>query len=392
MSSAHADAGTAHGATTETAQVEGPSVPAQVDPGSASAPQRRKDLPRCSDAARERCDPLGATAAWTRRWLLLEHPGPWAPDALAGSGIPEAWQQRLRDAASAAGGRVLLVRRPGGRCAPGPPEVPVPTGGADDEAGVETGGGSAVGTGPGPDGSLRWAVVDQPSGTVRWGWWDAAAARPDAPAQARAGLDRAAVALGEPVVVGRDGGTDAPLLLVCAHGRHDACCAVRGRPVAAALAARWPTSTWECSHVGGDRFAPNLLLLPDGAYYGDLDPATAEQVVEDHLAGAVGTRHLRGVSSGPPAVQAAVLGVLERFGPASVRDAVGGPAVPVDEDRWDVVVTGSGPLPPRCVVTVARSRRPPARLTCRAPEDAVAAVHEAVDVRVEDARPGPGAA
>ena len=46
-----------------------------------------------------------------------------------------------------------------------------------------------------------------------------------------------------------------PMLLVCTHGVHDTCCAVRGRPVAAALARRWPEATWECSHVGGDRFA-----------------------------------------------------------------------------------------------------------------------------------------
>ncbi|WP_299035819.1 sucrase ferredoxin [uncultured Pseudokineococcus sp.] len=360
------------GAGTEQDASRGLAVPAQVDPGSAEAPQRRRDLPRCSDAARERCDPLGATAAWTHRWLLLEHPGPWAPDALAGSGLPEDRQQQLREAAAAAGGRVLLVRRPGGRRTPGVPASTAPAGAPDDAELSETAG------------ARRWAVVDQPSGLVRWGWWDADAARPDAPPQAGAGLDRAAAALAEPVVRGRDGGTDAPVLLVCAHGRHDACCAVRGRPVAAALAARWPAATWECSHVGGDRFAPNLLVLPDGAYYGDLDPGSAEQVVADHLAGAVGTRHLRGVSSGPPVVQAAVLGVLGRFGPAPVRAARGGAPVPVGEDRWEVVVTGSTPLPARCVVTVARSRRAPARLTCRAPGEAVAAVHEAVDVRVED--------
>ena len=33
---------------------------------------------------------------------------------------------------------------------------------------------------------------------------------------------------------------DEPLFLVCTHGRHDRCCALRGRPVAAALAARHP--------------------------------------------------------------------------------------------------------------------------------------------------------
>ena len=66
-----------------------------------------------------------------------------------------------------------------------------------------------------------------------------------------------------------------PILLVCTHGVHDTCCALRGRPVAAALAARWPGQVWECSHVGGDRFAPNVVVLPDGFYYGNLDPETA---------------------------------------------------------------------------------------------------------------------
>ncbi|MEJ5889714.1 sucrase ferredoxin [Pseudokineococcus marinus] len=348
----------------------GVAVPAQVDPGSADAPQRRRDLPRCSDDARRRCDPLGATAAWTRRWLLLEHPGPWAPDALGGSGLPAALQQRLRDAAAAAGGRVLLVRRPAVRGAAAPGQGP--------SAGA-----------PSPA-TRAWAVVDEPTGLVRWGAWDAGAAHPDAlgadaaeRGRLDAGLEEAARALGEPLVEGAGAGRD-PLLLVCAHGRHDACCAVRGRPVAAALAARWPAATWECSHVGGDRFAPNLLVLPDGAYYGDLDPASAEGVVEDHLAGRVSTRHLRGTSSGPPAVQAAVIGVLGRYGPASVRDARGGRPVPVGRDRWEVEVRGTGPLPALSVVTVERTRRPPARLTCRAPGEAVAAVHEAVDVRVAE--------
>ena len=46
----------------------------------------------------------------------------------------------------------------------------------------------------------------------------------------------------------------------------------RSRP---ALAAAHPEETWEVSHIGGDRFAGNLLVLPHGLYYGRLDPATA---------------------------------------------------------------------------------------------------------------------
>ena len=53
------------------------------------------------------------TAPPARGWLLLEHPGPWRVDAVAGSGIEPAVLGRLRDAAAAAGARILLVRRPG---------------------------------------------------------------------------------------------------------------------------------------------------------------------------------------------------------------------------------------------------------------------------------------
>ena len=48
---------------------------------------------RCAAAARMRADPLAGSAPQTRGWLLLEHPGPWPVDAVAGSGIdPDRWQ------------------------------------------------------------------------------------------------------------------------------------------------------------------------------------------------------------------------------------------------------------------------------------------------------------
>ena len=55
-----------------------------------------------------------------------------------------------------------------------------------------------------------------------------------------------------------------PLVAVCAHGKHDQCCAVRGRSATAAIAAQYPELTWECSHLGGDRFAAAMLVLPEG--------------------------------------------------------------------------------------------------------------------------------
>ena len=56
--------------------------------------------------------------------------------------------------------------------------------------------------------------------------------------------------------------------LVCTNGKRDACCARDGVPVARALAALRPDEAWECSHLGGHRFAANVALLPEGLCFG----------------------------------------------------------------------------------------------------------------------------
>jgi (2Fe-2S) ferredoxin len=218
--------------------------------------------------------------------------------------------------------------------------------------------------------SLRsWCAVDGGAAEghrVTWGTWAS-------PAELLRAVDRL-----EQVARWAEEGTHVPaagvprdderLLLVCTHGKKDVCCAVRGRPVAAALAARWPEQTWECSHTGGDRFAANLLLLPDGAAYGGLDVEAADEVVRAHREGRPVTAYLRGVVGRPRPVQAAVVAAHDQLGPLP----------------WgDVVPTGTAPLGPtedevaaslvrmelrdgRVVeVEVREHVRPAARLTCQ---------------------------
>ncbi|WP_371406315.1 sucrase ferredoxin [Kribbella sp. NBC_00662] len=96
-----------------------------------------------------------------------------------------------------------------------------------------------------------------------------------------------------------------PVYLVCTHGRHDACCAVRGRPVAAALASAYRERTWECSHIGGDRFAANVVVLPHGLYYGHVPPTRAVELARQYDKGLVVPDLLRGSSAFTPPVQAA---------------------------------------------------------------------------------------
>ena len=86
-----------------------------------------------------------------------------------------------------------------------------------------------------------------------------------------------------------------PYVLVCTNGRHDACCATFGRPLARALReSRWGEHTWECSHVGGDRFAANLVVLPDGLYFGRCDVGDAERVLNAYERGRLDLPNFRG--------------------------------------------------------------------------------------------------
>jgi hypothetical protein len=66
-----------------------------------------------------------------------------------------------------------------------------------------------------------------------------------------------------------------PLVLVCTHGQHDSCCGRRGYPLFDALRRYDELEVWQCSHIGGDRFAANAVVLPWGLYYGPVEPRDA---------------------------------------------------------------------------------------------------------------------
>ena len=154
------------------------------------------------------------------------------------------------------------------------------------------------------------------------------------------------------------------MVLVCTHGTRDTCCAVRGRPIVAILARALPEQVWECTHLGGHRFAGTLLSLPDGACFGRLDPDSAVEVVRAHRQGRTDPAHLRGTTRWEPAVQAALVAALEASGPASADDAVPG-AVEVDGDRTTVEVIGAGRCPSGSSSTSSPRR-------CRMPRSAAA--------------------
>ncbi|MBC2931811.1 sucrase ferredoxin [Nocardioides sp. zg-1228] len=293
---------------------------------------------RCAPASRERGDQLAGTASTVRSFLLVEHPGPWGADALRDARLPDGVGAHLQEQSRRHRVRVLLVRRPG-RSAPGGPTRVV----------------AARVAGPG-----SWAeAVDLDR------------------VQDVRDLDLAALGRGQSLGLPPE---PAPVLAVCTHGRHDACCAERGRPVARALAdGPHADAVWEVSHVGGDRFAGNLVVLPRGLYYGDLDAGSAQRVAAATAAGEVLLEHLRGRSDLPMAVQAADVALRHEHGLVGLDDVRPG-AVRVDGDLTTARFEVRGHEPVEVVV-----RRVPGetthRLTCSARRESAVPRHEVVEVR-----------
>lgn len=169
---------------------------------------------------------------------------------------------------------------------------------------------------------------------------------------------------------------DGPLFGVCTHGRHDACCAERGRPVAAALTATHPAETWEISHMGGDRFAANMVVLPEGLYYGRMDPGSASQVAWLHEAGRVDIDRIRGSSAYPMHVQYAEIALRRHL----------------EEDRLDAVrlvrrhqmtstfTHRSDEGSVEWAVTVSRRTHGKAQLTCGLERLSAVPVHDVVSI------------
>lgn len=71
-----------------------------------------------------------------------------------------------------------------------------------------------------------------------------------------------------------------PLYIVCTHGRHDKCCAKFGYATYKYMHSIAPGNVWQTSHMGGDRFASNVMSFPTGVYYGHVDESAANGIIE----------------------------------------------------------------------------------------------------------------
>ena len=282
--------------------------------------------PRCSAEAEAREEPLIATASLVTAWLLIEQPGAWGPDALSDSAFPTEGARPLLQKTAGLGIRILLIRQR--NIKDRPPVAFIAHSGGD--AGAAT-----IVSGP----------VSDPASLVD--------------------LDLEGLAQGRLPEFGRQ--VDDPIYLVCTHGRHDICCADKGRPLFRAMSELRPDQTWETSHIGGDRFAGNMVVLPRGDYFGRLEPEDAGTLVAGYEAQRLDLAHHRGRSSQPRMVQAAEHHLRASQSLAGFDDLEVVDYRRPDPHHGDVVFRGREGATHRVRVR-ARSLPEPVFLTCRAGE------------------------
>ncbi|MGB9178113.1 MAG: sucrase ferredoxin [Pyrinomonadaceae bacterium] len=110
------------------------------------------------------------------------------------------------------------------------------------------------------------------------------------------------------------------LYLVCTHGKRDKCCAKFGYALYKSLRAVAGTRVWQSSHVGGDRFAANLICFPHGLFYAHVTEESGQQLVNEYEEGRLSLDNYRGRACYPSPIQAAEFFVRSQSGLMGVGD------------------------------------------------------------------------
>jgi hypothetical protein len=249
--------------------------------------------PPCSVASAAAGEELRATASRIEHWLLVEYAGYWPYDPLDAVVFAGRLRTHLAEQlAELRNSRLFLVRRPTFR----------------------------------RDGRVRVVYGRTPERGARFSTLDL-----DAHADLLE-VDFTAFGAegpGEPL--------EHPLVLVCTHGKRDACCARLGRELCTELHRRAEAGwVWQSSHVGGDRFAGNAVCLPEGLYFGRLDGDGVGAMLSEYEAGRIALGGYRGRSCYPFPVQAAERRVREETGLTGFYDVRLTSRRRLAPDRWSV--------------------------------------------------------
>lgn len=220
----------------------------------------------CSDLARGDDEPLLGTATQARVWLLLEVREPWQSKIMADNNLPPEAQAFLRAwETSVPGARVLFIKK--------------------EKAYGNTLRCFLAIAGPAEPQLYEFHLHDYSE---------------------LADLNLSGLQTGAAAAVPYR--RTEPLFLVCSNGKRDKCCAKYGLAAYRALSAVEPEATWQSSHIGGHRYAPNVLLLPHSINYGHLTPAEVVDAAAAYRAGRLlDLEHYRGRTAYDEPVQAAAI-------------------------------------------------------------------------------------
>lgn len=251
----------------------------------------------CATLSRDATEPLWGTARHAERWLLIEYQAAWPAKVLKSGLLPNALMRQLDTLQELFPGSHTLFIRQGYTRA----------------------------------GRLRAFLID---------------CREDASSIQRlefddydelAALDLAAYASGR-----QHGASEPALYLVCTHGTHDKCCAKFGLPVHAALTAQYGDRVWEASHLGGHRFAANVICFPSGVCYGRVTPEVAPRLIDLDARGELDLSHYRGRFALPPPAQAAEYFLRTSLSLPRLADLRQDRCDQLDSHRWSVSFRAAG--------------------------------------------------
>lgn len=255
----------------------------------------------CSAYTREVGEQLFGSAKQVTVWFLLEFDGRWEPEAFRDSSLPALARSRLQAALDMIPqSQALLIRQQ--------PRVV-------------------------PDGTAFFVALARESGPALY--------------EFHLHGDEDWRALDIPAVVAEEAAYAAqrraePLFLVCTHGRRDKCCARHGLPVYERLAQHAGGSVWQTSHVGGHRFAANLVALPHGITYGRVTPDSAAAIVDAHRAGQIVPDHYRGRACYGKTAQAAEYFLRAETGITSLEAFRLAGVEQTGAERWTVQFAAAG--------------------------------------------------
>ena len=254
----------------------------------------------CRDQSLNSSEQLFGTASTAQFWFLLEYPGPWGSKAFEESHLPDPVKEHLSSLqTSFPNARIQVIKR----------DMPV------------------------PGKSIAFFLID---------------ARPQNPRMYQFKLTayEDLLELDFPAVLSRDPDyqqfqRQESLYLICTNGRRDPCCARFGPSVYTSMAQQAGASVWQCSHLGGHRFAGNVLCFPHGIYYGRVTPEKASAILEANQQGQIYLENFRGRACYDSIVQAAEYFLRIQTKNRDLEAYVVKQSKEIASQQWKVVFTQS---------------------------------------------------